>query len=329
MKISNLFMGVLFSLLMTMPSYAQGTIVKEKKNKTKTEKVQKERRQKKETQKKKVLNEKKMEQQKPVRKSKLKKVREKVEHTPLDPLTGLPRGSDTNDSSTKTLITFPRSRYRDIALTEIPILIEGTAIRNSDVKIVITTKYKKYGQPITKKLKTQQHTDSDGKWGGVKIYSIKVDEADSKVTHNITAVRVEDDNEKGNTASVSVYSNPEEITSVKITEPKQNLYPVDEGYENGKVTSPITFRGRAIKGHTVEIRIQTSQRNAGNYNDSGYAGSRVIKDWTPVSVDDNGYWETQINTGEPKTNKGSEYTLTVLVRDTKDKSDIKVLHLRR
>jgi hypothetical protein len=324
MKKAILFVGVLFFLLMTIPSYAQKTSEKQKESKTKTEKVLK-----KESQKDTKLTQKRMEQVNPKlsRLPKLEEVPEKVTHGLIDPITGeLINDSGINSADTGTRITSPRSEYRNISFAEIPIVIEGTAKRNSEVKIRIKTTYEKYGQAVTKIMNINPSSDNDGKWGGLKVFSIKVDEADDKATHKITAVRMEEDMEKDNTASVTVYSTPEEITSVKITAPKKNLYPVDEGYEDGKVTAPLTVRGRAIKGHTVEIRVETGQ---GYQEGSG----RLIKDWTPVTVNSQGRWSKQINTGVPKINNGhtkrGEYYLTIFVRDTGKKSDVKTLHLRR
>jgi len=324
MKKTILFVGVLFFLLMTMPSYAQKTSKKQKESTTETEKVLI-----KKSQKEMKLTQKKMKQSKPKlsKLSKVEKVPERVNHSRIDPITGEPlNDSGNNSADTGTRITSPRSEYRNISFAEIPIVIEGTAKRNSEVKIRIKTTYEKYGLAVTKIMNINPSSDNDGKWGGLKVFSIKVDEADDKATHKITAVRMEDDMEKDNKASVTIYSTPEEITSVKITAPKKNLYPVDEGYEDGKVTSPMTVRGRAIKGHTVEIRVETGQ---GFREGSG----RLIKDWTPVTVNSQGHWSKQINTGEPKSNNGrtsgGEFYLTILARDTGKKSDVKTLHLRR
>lgn len=318
MKKAILFIGVLFFLLMTMPSYAQKTSKKQKENKTKTERVLK-----KKSQKMKVLTQKKMEQVNPNIKQlpKAEVVKERVTHSPIDPITGEPRNTSDNNNAV-TQITSPRSRYRKIDFTEIPFVIEGATKRNSNVKVIILTTYEKYGQAVEKGKKMTLSSDNAGKWGPIKISSINVDEADSKVTHKITAVRTEDNREKENTASVTVYSNPTEITSVKITEPNNNK----------KVTSPVTFRGRAIKGHTVEIRVQTSTRNASNFSVLQTTQiSRVVKDWTPITVNSQGVWETQLNIGKPKVKNNAvrvgEHDLTILVRDIRKKSDIDVLHL--
>ncbi|WP_133240827.1 hypothetical protein [Marixanthomonas spongiae] len=301
MKTKLLFLGALLCLLVSTPLYAQKT---------------------------KKVKQKEMKQIEVVKQPEVKIVpkKKRVIRGHIDPITGEQHNTTTNNS-TDTRITIPVKKYRKIEFVDMPLLIKGTAKRNSEVNVTITTTYKKYGQEITKRKNINKIlTNNEGVWGGVKIYSVEVDEADDKVTHKITAERVENDNVVGNTDTVTVYSNPKEITSIKITDPESNLY------QGAKVTSPITVRGRAIKGHTVEIRVQTGQKTANNYNQSS-SGSRLIKDWTPVSVNSQGRWSKQLNTGKPKTKNGrapqSEYNLTILVRDKDNPSEVKTLWLRR
>lgn len=240
----------------------------------------------------------------------------------IDPITGeLIRPSVP--SGPNVTITSPNRN----ATVDFPLNIKGTAARNSRIQVLITTECQIYGQNTLRRTKAYTSSDNNGKWQTGMLFSIQAAEADGNVTHKISAVRIENDREQGNTASVIVSSQPREFSGLKITSPESNLYQGEE------VTSPITVKGRAIKGHTVEIRVQTGSRNAGNYNQPGYSGSRVIKNWFPVTVNSQGHWSSRINIGSPKTNDGrttrSEYTLTILVRDTQKRSEIKVLHLRR
>lgn len=104
--------------------------------------------------------------------------------------------------------------------TKIPVVFGGTAKRNSDIELMITTSYKENGKAITKRTKTNLSTDNKGEWGRVKLYSIKVDKADGKVTHDITAVRIENGKEVGNKATRTIYSEP---TTKTMWKPTPNL----------------------------------------------------------------------------------------------------------
>lgn len=251
----------------------------------------------------------------------LTEVRERVSHTPIDPRTGHQRPQRPSSNEVNTYITSPKNN----AHVDFPLMITGTAQKNSEVKVLITRSYTQYGQNTGKATKTNVTTDSEGNWKTGKLYSIQADAADANVTIEITAVRVINDSEKGNKATVMVNSQAKEKLGLKITSPESNLY------QGEKLTSPITISGRAIKNHTLEVRVQTGQSSSGNYQQQG--NGRLIKDWTSVPVNSTGHWSTQLNTGQPKTTNGrtpqKEYTLTILVRDKSNPSKIKTLHLRR
>ncbi|MBA6152011.1 hypothetical protein [Gelidibacter maritimus] len=246
---------------------------------------------------------------------------ERVTQSPIDPITGHQRPQRPSSNIPNTYITSPTSNTN----VDFPLIITGTAQKNSEVKIVINRHYTQYGQDIRQSTELNASTDANGQWKSGKLYSIQADAADDNVTLEITAVRVVNNSEQGNKASVTVNSQAKEKLGLKITSPESNLY------QGEKVRSPFTVKGRAMKNHTLEIRVQTGQGSAGNYQQQN--NGRVIKDWTSVSVDSRGYWSTQLNTGTPKTNNGrasqKEYKLTVLVRDKRNPSEITVLHLRR
>ena len=122
---------------------------------------------------------------------------------------------DLEDTETRIISPPQISSY-----TKIPVVFEGTAKRNSDIQLIITTSYKENGKVITKVTKTNLSTDNKGQWGKVKLYSIKVDKADGKVTHDITAVRVENGKEVGNKATRTIYSEP---TTKTMWKPTPNL----------------------------------------------------------------------------------------------------------
>lgn len=73
----------------------------------------------------------------------------------------------------------------------------------------------------------------------------------------------------------------------------------------------LTVRGLATGEHTLEIYMK-------------YRGT-VIKDWEPVYVQANGVWETQINWGGTGSPQGTK--LTISVRDTADRSEVKKMYL--
>lgn len=116
---------------------------------------------------------------------------------------------------------------------------------------------------------------------------------------------------------------------VSITFPETNLSG-GEGL-NGK----IKVQGRSIEGHTVEIRVQSGTVNASNYLNRDPYLSKIIEDWRPVTVNSEGVWETTINAKPLSYNAGGDFDndeqhfFTILVRDTNDRSEVKVLHLTR
>ena len=249
------------------------------------------------------------------------KMPEKVSHGPIDPLTGHQRTRQPSPSVPNTYITSPIKN----TTIDIPIMVTGTAQKNSKIKVIVSRSYTQYGQNKNDHTNLTVTSDENGNWNTGKLYSVQTDEADANVTMKISAVRIVNEQEKGNTDTVTVTSEPKEKLGIKITSPKSNLY------QGEKVTSPITVSGRAIKNHTLEIRVQTGQSNASNYQRQG--NGRLIKDWTSVPVNSSGHWSTQLNTGKPQTTNGrasqDEYKLTILIRDKSKPSEIKVLHLRR
>lgn len=238
-------------------------------------------------------------------------------------------GIDRNTG--ETIINTPASNKVNVSITspsrntkvDFPLMIEGKAKKNSTIEVVIAQIFSQYGQSVTKTTKTEAISDGSGNWKTGKLYSIQANVADGNVKLEISAVMRENGRKTSNTATITVSSDPKEKLWLKITSPESNLY------QGAKVTSPITVRGRAMKNNTLEIRVQTGQGYASNYHNSG----RIIKDWTSVSVDSNGHWSAQLNTGKPKTTNGrapqQEYYLTILVRDKSKKSEIKTLQLRR
>lgn len=122
---------------------------------------------------------------------------------------------------------------------------------------------------------------------------------------------------------------PTEGSFVSITSPKSNLH---EGVPmNGK----ITVKGRTYKGHRVDIRVQTGTVTASNYENLPTSKSRVLEDWRSVNVNADGEWHTTIDVGTLSYGMGGDFNndehhfLTILARDTNNRSEIEVLHLTR
>ncbi|MBA6152010.1 hypothetical protein [Gelidibacter maritimus] len=175
------------------------------------------------------------------------------------------------------------------SFTKIPVVFGGTAKRNSDIELMITTTYKENGEAITKRTKTNLSTDNKGEWGRVKLYSIKVDKADGKVTHDITAVRKENGKEVGNKATRTIYSEPTTKTmwkpipnvKLKVTlleiqcavskdDDKIDDYGITQHVKykaNGKIKSPIS---RDIKKFRNNRKCKPGDQN------SYWAGSTAL-----------------------------------------------------
>ena len=147
----------------------------------------------------------------------------------------------------------------------------------------------------------------------------KVKEVPKKVVHGtIDAITGE-----------KILPKPSTGSYISITSPESNL----SGGEamNGK----ITIKGRTGKRHRIEIRVQTGTVNVSNYESLDPFYSKIIEDWRPVTANSEGNWETIIDVGRLSYSAGADWDngdqhfFTILVRDTNNRSEIKVLHLTR
>ena len=116
---------------------------------------------------------------------------------------------------------------------------------------------------------------------------------------------------------------------VSITSPESNIA------QNQGVNGKISVEGLTKKRHKVEIRVQSGTVTADNYEDRPAEFSRIIEDWRFVDVNANGEWKTVIDVGNLSYSAGGDFNndehhfFTILVRDTNDRSKIKVLHMSR